>query len=250
MSSLRTSASTCGWSFLTIAASPLLSALSNKSEFALDKLTDDIERARQALGLGKIAVIGHSGHAYIALEYAKKYPERVSHVILIGVAPDMSVSSEEATERYWRETASLERKAALRENLLRLPDHELEKLTAGERLVKSYIRIGPRAWYDYKFDATPLWAGVEMNAAMFEYVWGELFRDIDITRDLSGFDRPAFLALGRSDYIVAPPSSWDRIRPKFKDLTVRIFERSGHTPPLEESERFDSELLRWIAEHP
>ena len=65
---------------------------------------------------------------------------------------------------------------------------------------------------------------------MFDHVWGNVFRDLDITRGLSTFDRPVLLALGRYDFIVAPPCSWDPIRPKFRDLTVRVFEHSGHNP--------------------
>lgn len=48
------------------------------------------------------------------------------------------------------------------------------------------------------------------------------------------------MALGRHDFIVAPPSS------RFADVTVRIFEKSGHTPQYEEAERFDRELLHWM----
>jgi proline iminopeptidase len=40
------------------------------------------------------------------------------------------------------------------------------------------------------------------------------------------------------------------VRPKFRDLTVRVFERTGHTPQLEEPALFDAELLRWIEAHP
>ena len=50
---------------------------------------------------------------------------------------------------------------------------------------------------------------------MFNYVWGELFRDIDVTRGLEGFDRPVFLALGRYDFLGATPSSWDPIKDRF-----------------------------------
>ena len=82
---------------------------------------------------------------------------------------------------------------------------------------------------------------------MFDYVWGILFRDIDITHALEQFDKPVFLGLGRYDFLVAPPSSWDAVRSKFKDLTIRIFEKSGHIPQLEEPELFDQELLRWLS---
>ena len=81
---------------------------------------------------------------------------------------------------------------------------------------------------------------------MFGHVWGNLFAEIDVTDGLEQLDLPVFLALGRYDFIVAPPSSWDPIKSKFRDLTIRIFEKSGHTPQFEEPELFDEELLDWI----
>jgi proline iminopeptidase len=107
----------------------------------------------------------------------------------------------------------------------------------------------PRVWYDPHFDAAPLWQGVEVNVEMPDYVWGQLSRDIDVTQGLSAFDRPVLLALGRYDFAEAPPAAWDRLRPQLRNLTVRLFERSRHTPPHEESELFDAEPLRWLGDH-
>jgi proline iminopeptidase len=83
---------------------------------------------------------------------------------------------------------------------------------------------------------------------LFNYIWGIVFRDIDITTNLDRLKMPVFLALGRYDQIVAPAYTWDPFRPKFHDLTVRIFEESGHTPQLEQPESFDKELLDWLEE--
>ncbi|WP_165228686.1 alpha/beta fold hydrolase [Aquisphaera insulae] len=220
------------------------------SAFALEKIVGDMERARQALGLGRIVVIGHSGHAYMALAYAKAHPEHVSHVVMIGISPNLSAAGGAAAERHWRESASPERKAALEASMRRSPDSVLAALPPGERFIRGYLREGPRTWYDFRFDGTPLWAGVEVNARMMDHVWGVVFRDIDITQGLDAFDRPVLLALGRYDFTVAPPSSWDPIRPRIRDLTLRVFERSGHVPPLEEPDLFDAELLRWLASRP
>lgn len=220
--------------------------LRDTTAFALDSLIDDMERVRQHLQLGRIVVIGHSGHSYMALEYAKKYPANVSHVVMIGIAPDMSAASGEVTARYWDTTASAERKAAMEENVRRVPDSVLAKLPPGQGFIQGYIRNGPRAWYDPRFDSSPLWNGVDINMDMFNYVWGRVFRDIDITRGLTTLDRPVYLALGRYDYLVAPPFSWERVRPAFKDLTIRVFDRSGHTPQYEEAELFDDEFLAWL----
>ncbi len=215
--------------------------------FKLDKLVDDIEHARQSLGLGRIAVNGHSDYSFMALEYAKKYPANLSHVIMIGIAPDLSAASAEATEQYWQTLASPERKAAMEEDVKRLTDEQLAQLPPGQRLIKTYIRIGPRIWYNLRFDSSPLWEGAEINMDMLDYVWGQVFRDIDITQGLDTLDRPAFLALGRYDFIVPQPSTWDPIRPKFRDLTVRVFERSGHTPQYEDMLRTGGlgEATKW-----
>ena len=126
------------------------------SEFSLDRISDDLELVRNELGLGEVVIIGHSGHALMALESAKKY-----------------------------------------------------------------------------FDSTPLWQGVEVNLQMVNYVWGILLSEIDISQGLNELERPVFLALGRYDFLVAPPSSWNPLKPHFKKLTLNVFEMSGHTQPYE-----------------
>ena len=212
--------------------------------FADDTLLDDIERARRELGLGRITIIGHSVHSLMALEYAKKYPENVSHVVMIG-STALNAGNDQAMNRYWQEFASPERKAAMAENLRRLPNEQLAQLQPGQRFLRGYIRNGPRTWYDPQFDASPLWEGVEVND---DYMRAQVFRGIDITQGLDIFDRPVFLALGRYDFLVAPPSTWDPIKPRFRDMTVRVFERSGHWPHYEEAALFDAQLLRWMEE--
>jgi proline iminopeptidase len=214
--------------------------------FALDSLVDDMERVRAHLRLGRVIVVGHSGHAYMALEYAKKYPQHVSHAAMIGIAPDLSAASAEETTKYWDTTASNERKGVLEDNIRRVPDSALAQLPPGQGFIQAYIRNGPRAWYDPRFDSSPLWDGVGINMDMFNYVWGQVFRDIDITRGLTELDRPVFVALGRFDYLVAPPATWERVRGAFRDVTIRVFDKSGHTPQYEEASLFDTELLAWL----
>jgi proline iminopeptidase len=57
--------------------------------YSLDLLVDDIEKLRQKWGVPKIALIGHSAGTIEALEYAAKYPEHVTRVILAASASDI-----------------------------------------------------------------------------------------------------------------------------------------------------------------
>jgi proline iminopeptidase len=215
--------------------------------FDLNLLLDDVECIRQKLKLDKVIIIGHSGNAFLALEYAKKYPEHVSHIVMIGTAPDFSDSTKKAADQYWQETASTDRKAAFQRSFEQCPDSQYEQIPLNQRFIWNYIRHTARLWYDFKFDATPLWQGVHMNMPIFDYVWGTLFRDINIAKGLDALDKPVFLALGRYDFIVAPPDSWNPLRSKFKDLSICIFEKSGHSPFYEEAALFDAKLLDWIS---
>jgi proline iminopeptidase len=214
------------------------------SLYQLDSLVDDIELVRKELGFDKVIVIGHSGHAFMALEYAKKYPANVSHVVMMCIGPSYSQEGHLASLRYLNDSVCPERKAALAKNLARLPQ-EIE--AAPERAFITYcLLMGPKSWFDYNYDATKLWEGVEVNMVMFDYVWGEVFRDIDITENLDKLLSPVLLALGRYDYLVPPAYMWESVRDKFSNLTIRIFEKSSHAPQFEEPELFDKELSEWL----
>lgn len=57
------------------------------------------------------------------------------------------------------------------------------------------------------------------------------------------------MAVGRYDFLLAPPSTWDPILPMFRDIAMRVFEKNGHTPPYEEAALFDQELLGWMSRY-
>jgi proline iminopeptidase len=219
----------------------------DQAEFELDRVIDDVELLRRELALGPVAVIGHSGHSYMALEYAKKYPESTTHVVMIGISPDLAEANTGLMEDNFQTLADADRIAAEQENMQRASDEELAALPPDQAFIQGYIRNAARVWHDPRYDCTHLWEGITVNMEIFGHLWGEVFAEIDVTRGLAEFDRPVFMALGRYDFIVAPPSSWDGVKDSFDDLTMRIFERSGHTPQLEEPERFDEELLQWMA---
>jgi proline iminopeptidase len=216
----------------------------NSSEFDLDILLDDIELVRKAVGVDKCYILGHSGHGYLALEYAKKYPQHVKGVILIGVGPDQSDESNKAAEEYFEQLASSERKKDFAENMKYLA-HDIAAHPE-RRMVDYLLRAKAKGWYDFTFDASPLWKDVTVNMQMFDHAWGGIFKTIDITKGLDKFNIPIFLGLGKYDFIVAPPSSWDKLLPLFKNITVYTFEKSGHTPQFEESELFDRKMTEWI----
>ncbi|WP_460670224.1 alpha/beta fold hydrolase [Larkinella ripae] len=227
---------------------PAPAGLWQDDDFSLAVLLNDIEIIRKALMLERFIVIGHSGHAFLALEYAKKYPQHVSQIVMIGASPDYSAATTQARWAYFAKEATPERKTAFEQSMAQLP----ERLAADpdRRFVQLCLCAGPASWFDYRFDATALWEGVYTNMPVIDHVWGVVFRDIDITAGLAQLDIPVFLALGRYDYLTGLPFLWEEVQARFNDLTIRIFEESAHTPQFEEPDAFNRALLAWITAKP
>lgn len=219
-----------------------------QADFELDKIYADIEALRQHLNLDKFVIVGHSGQSYMALEYAKKYPSSVSHVVMIGMAPKFDDDAHAWAEDNWNSIASEERKAALEKNIEKWPDELIKNLPEPKNFIQDYVRKTPKIWFDYYFDAESLWENVEFNSQGFDYIWGKLFPDLDITQGLENFNIPVAVMVGKYDGIVAPPKSWDSIKDKFKQIKVYVFNQSGHTPQLEEPITFSKHLLHFIVE--
>lgn len=214
-------------------------------EKELEAVLNDIEHLRRHLKIEKPIVIGHSGNAYIALEYAKKYPENVSKLVMLNTGPDLGFESQQAAETHWQEHADVARKEAMKSNEQKAIQINPGKTTS-EEFIEFYLMNTPKTWFDYTFNARALWDDVTINMPVFEYLWGEVFSKIDISKHIDKLSMPVFLGLGDHDFIVAPYSSWQPWLNMFKTIEVTVFSNCGHTPQLECPDQFDDKLLKWI----
>ena len=56
--------------------------LENPADYTVENMVEDVEAVRQALGLGKMSLLGHSYGGVLAQAYALKYQRNLSHLIL------------------------------------------------------------------------------------------------------------------------------------------------------------------------
>jgi proline iminopeptidase len=85
--------------------------------YSVDLIVDDLEKLRLAWGVPKLALIGQSFGTAIGMEYAARYPERVSHLVLAAGIPDIPAAMDIQCARLEREDpeAFARARAALRE---------------------------------------------------------------------------------------------------------------------------------------
>ncbi|CAH1056644.1 alpha/beta fold hydrolase [Paenibacillus pseudetheri] len=215
-------------------------------DYRLDKVLDDIETARQDLNLTNFILLGHSGHAFMALEYAKKYPYHVQKVALLNSAPTNSEERQRQSFAFFNETASPDRKRQFEMDIALL-ESDIQK-DPERRFVHMCIRMGAQSFYDYTFNAAYMWEVIYTNMPIIDHLWGEAFAELNLIQSLANFNKPVFIGLGRYDYLVAPVSLWNSVDETYKHVKKVIFEHSGHNPMFEEPQTFDKELSKWILE--
>lgn len=94
------------------------SAPMDESAISFDVFVDDIDALREALGYERVSVLGHSFGSLIALEYARRYPDRTRALILMNpVEPGSRYQEETARRQEQRRSAEVaEEMAELRES--------------------------------------------------------------------------------------------------------------------------------------
>jgi len=210
----------------------------------MDTLVEDMETLRKHLGLTELAVLGHSMCGLFALEYAKKYPKHVTHLIMLNTPPHLEYWA--SIEDYWRANVSEERMNAYRErqeNLQKIRD----ELPPDEVAVRGLVAQDPLRWYDLSFDSSDLWAGYRQNTEGLSHIMNQIATSYNV-RDNTPVKVPVFMIKSIHDYFV-PYTLWDDYSDVFTDLSLHVFEKSGHTPQLEEQELFDKLLIEWLRTH-
>jgi proline iminopeptidase len=71
-------------------------------EVGIESEIADLDRVRRELRFDTIAVLGHSWGGVLAMEYAVRHPERVSHLILANTAPAAAADVERFREHLAR----------------------------------------------------------------------------------------------------------------------------------------------------
>ncbi|MBN2260754.1 MAG: alpha/beta hydrolase [Clostridiales bacterium] len=214
------------------------------NEITLQTYLNDIEYLRKKLGYDKVAILGHSAHGLLAIEYAKSYPYNTSHLILIGTPPYFSQSFNLEKEKFWNANASNERKEKYQQKWNRekrritnwfLPDDKKFKI--------KMVARSPQRWYDLDFDPTYLWKGVEINSEVMNHFIGNVTMDYLLPDSIK---TPTFIAHGKYDFAI-PYTTWtEQRKSKFINLSFNLFDMSSHFPHMEQQELFDKKLIEWI----
>lgn len=215
----------------------------NLDSVNIASIVQDVEQIRLALGLEKPLIMGHSIHGTIAMEYVKAYRDKVSGLVVIGspAAWGNEIYNSKAAD-LWA-TATKERRELQEKNWGKTK--EIDRLTGQEEASARYNNMSLQYWYDPYYDAAWLWDGMTVHSELTTHLFTQVFKEYNMFEPAEKIDVPVFVGLGKYDYVI-PYTLWKDQYENMQDFTLIHFEKSGHTPQLEEPVQFDEQLLAWI----
>jgi len=211
-----------------------------QEDITLDMAYADIDKFRQALGLGKVAVLGISMYGMIATGFAGNYPESVSHVIALATVPGSLVNMRQETEKYFQSFADAERKAVFQKDHQGLTPEDIAKLSPPEQ----YHLNRALTFHNPTYDIRWVFEGNAMTPGFLHYakLLTEGYHPSPLFPRIKG---PVLVASGRYDFL-CPHYLWEKVVARYPNFTFKLFERSGHHPELEEKELFIETLDKWL----
>ena len=198
-----------------------------------EQLCADADALREHLGFEKVAVVGHSFGGFIALEYSLRYPERLSHLILLDTMPNFDYEEEFG--------AGLRRKGATpeqREALDASADTDAE-------MWRLWKLMEPLYFHTFDADLAERVTGKTIPSVEAYEAGDAILEGWDLTARLGEISAPTLIVAGEDD-IICPPSQAKIMHERIPNSELVIFGRSGHVPYVEEPEAFFDAVLGWL----
>jgi proline iminopeptidase len=214
------------------------------SEFTLDKMIDDLEALRTALGIKRWAVLGHSYGGFLAQAYALKYSDAVAGLILADTSPAPRLISR-AAARQWLAARMTPTIAAASGEIARLADRSAPE--GGDEEFKALWH----AVLPVYFDAPPPEALISADRIFYRehaFVLGARLTDgFDTRSALAKLTIPTLILVGERDAIL-PLSHSEALAKAIPGARLLVFDHSGHFPFVEEPARFVAAIRAFLGQ--
>jgi proline iminopeptidase len=215
------------------------SAAADPATYTLDENVEDMEALRRHLGLGPIVSIGTSYGGMVAMAHAARYPDTVSHLILIVTAAHGGFIPR--AQAIVRERGTPEQQAAC------------ETLWAGafrsaDDMRQYYAVMAPM--YARQYDAAAGTAGrtrTLYSPEPLNRAFGPdgFLRRFDLRDELGRIKAPTLIMAGRHDWI-CPVEFSEEIHRLIPGSELRVFERSSHSIRSDEPEAMTDAILEFV----
>jgi proline iminopeptidase len=216
---------------------------------SLQSEMDDLEALRAHLRLERAAVLGHSWGGLLAMEYALRHPERVSHLILLNSAP---ASHDDCTVFEQERDAMIPGGTARLRELRSQPgfaEGDRDPRVAYYRVYYGVTLRSPELFDRLVEHLQPGWTNEEVlkARAISDRLWGETYGSTgyDLLPQLTRLRMPTLLVHG--DYDFVPLTCVAHITEAIPDAHLVVLQDCGHFSYLERPDEVRTALSAFFS---
>lgn len=221
--------------------------LEDRSGYTIENMVEDVEAVRQALGLGKISLLGHSYGGALAQAYTLRYQRNLSHLILAST---------------WSSTVAMNQVfVRMKQNMTSELRDRIDKLEAQglfghgkdyekNRYTNEYmIAAWGEGYFPYVYhnhpdpNYDPIAVG-NMSWDLYRQMWGEHgefvidgnLKSVEYTNRLSTIKVPTLILVGEHDE--CDPSLSQTMHAKIAGSKLVILPNAGHMTFVDQTGMF------------
>jgi proline iminopeptidase len=212
------------------------SARGDPASYTLENNVTDLEALRQYLGLEQLVVIGGSYGGMVALTYASRYPDRVSHLVVYATA---------ASSRFLaRAQAILQQRGTPEQQAI------AQALWEGnfrdEAHLRDYFRVmGSLYSLTYQPDQEDHWARSILSVEAINVAFGGFLHSYNVLPELIQITAPTLVIAAQQDWICAPEFSIE-ITSAIPNSTLLVLEDCGHNIRADAPERLLAAIDQFV----
>ena len=213
------------------------------STMTWDNLTRDAEALRMKLGFDQWAVLGHSFGGMVALEYALRYPQSLSHLILLDTCGDIRWAQDRAPKvlaqrGYSRSTVGL-------------AERFFNGKIAPHEMIPALMRFGGAYYHHLSLTqrARVILTGLQAKPNPEAQIFGFrcLLNDWSVMDRLDEINVPTLVMAGRHDFQF-PPEHQAELAAAIKGAQLKIVEDAGHNAHFEQTDQIIQIVTRFLTD--
>jgi proline iminopeptidase len=188
-------------------------------------------------------VLGHSFGGHVALEYALRYPDRLSHLVLLDTGGDSRWAQEKAAELMAKRGYSPKKVELIR----RWFNGEF----APREMFPIFLRISSAYQYDNSLGLlmrelrSGAWRSKMRPEAMI-FAGRHLLKGWTVMDRLGQITTPTLVIAGRDDFIF-PPEHQEELVAGIPNARLKLVERAGHNPHQEQPDEVMEAIRDFIS---
>jgi proline iminopeptidase len=209
------------------------SSVPDSTGISLNAFLEDIDAVRTAFGVKDMNLLGHSWGAFLAMQYAVRYPQNLKSLILVNPA---AASNEDQAAYFAEMSVRRTREDSLaRAAMMQSSEFHAQHASAFEALMRlSFKRMFADTHLLERLQIT-LPSDFAFRSEMLRFLANDV-ASYDLYPQLKSVETRALIVHG--DYDPLPVERVQKMHAALKNSQLVVIERCGHFPFIEARQRF------------